>query len=108
MEQTDWPQIVALYDRLLALEPSPVIRLNRAIAVALRDGPAAGLILMDGLGKEDTLSGYYWFFAAKADLHRRLGDTEAADAAYRRALDLTQSEPERRFLQKRRNALREQ
>ena len=106
VEQTDWPQIVALYDRLLDLEPSPVIRLNRAVAVALRDGPAAGLALIDGLGAEDDLTGYYWFFAAKADLCRRLGHIEAADVAYQRALDLTQLEPERRYLQKRRNELR--
>ncbi len=106
-EQTDWPQIVALYDRLLDLEPSPVIRLNRAVAVAMRDGPAAGLALIDRLGGEDDLSGYFWFFAAKADLYRRLGEAEAADAAYQRALELTRLEPERRYLQKRRNALRE-
>ena len=107
VEQTNWPQIVALYDRLLDLEPSPVIRLNRAVAVAMRDGPAAGLALIDRLGQEDELAGYYWFFAAKADLYRRLGDAQAADAAYQRALDLSQSEPERRYLQKRRSELRE-
>lgn len=107
VEQTDWPQIVALYDRLLNLEPSPVIRLNRAVAVAMCEGPAAGLALIDCLGREDDLTGYYWFFAVKADLYRRLGNTEAADAAYQRALDLTQLEPERRYLQKRRNKLRE-
>lgn len=106
VEHTDWRQIVALYDRLLDLEPSPVIRLNRAVAVAMRDGPAAGLALIDCLGREDDLTGYYWFFAAKADLYRRLGHTEAADAAYQRALDLTQLEPERCYLQKRRNELR--
>jgi RNA polymerase sigma-70 factor (ECF subfamily) len=106
-EQTDWPQIVALYDRLLDLEPSPVIRLNRAVAVAMREGPAAGLALIDDLGREADLTGYYWLFAAKADLYRRMGDTEAADAAYQRALDLTQLEPERRYMQKRRSELRE-
>lgn len=105
VEEMDWSQIVALYDRLLELEPSPVIRLNRAVAVAMRDGPAAGLALIDRVGGEDDLSGYYWFFAAKADLYRRLGNAEAADAAYQRALDLTQSEPERRYLRKRRNEL---
>ena len=107
VEQTDWAQIVALYDRLLTLEPSPVIRLNRAVAVAMREGPAAGLALIDCLGGEDDLTGYYWFFAAKADLYRRLGNTEAADTAYQRALDLTQLEPERLYLQKRRIELRE-
>ena len=106
VEQTNWPQVVALYDRLLDLEPSPVIRLNRAVAVAMRDGLAAGLAVIDRLGQDDELAEYYWLFAAKADLCRRLGDTEAADAAYQRALDLTQSEPERRYLQKRRNELR--
>lgn len=107
VEHTDWPQIVALYDRLLDLEPSPVIRLNRAVAVAMRDGPAAGLVLIDRLAREHDWTRYYWFFAAKADLHRRLGNTEAADAAYQKALNLTQLEPERRYVQKRRNALRE-
>jgi len=100
-QQTDWPQIVALYDRLLELEPSPVIRLNRAVAVAMRDGPAAGLALFDLIQQEDDLTGYYWFFAARADLLRRLGNHEAAAAAYQRALDLTESEPERRYLRKR-------
>ncbi len=105
-EQTDWAQIVALYDRLLDLEPSPVIRLNRAVAVAMAEGPAAGLALIDDLGKEADLNGYYWLFAARADLYRRMGNTDAADAAYQRALDLTQLEPERRYLQKRRQELR--
>jgi RNA polymerase sigma-70 factor (ECF subfamily) len=105
-KQTDWAQIVALYDRLLDLEPSPVIRLNRAVAVAMAEGPAAGLALIEDLGKEAELTGYYWFSAAQADLYRRVGDTEAADAAYQRALDLTQLEPERRYLEKRRNELR--
>lgn len=105
--QTDWKQIVALYDRLLDLEPSPVFRLNQAVAVAMRDSPAAGLALIDRLGREDDLTGYFWFFAAKADLYRRLGNIEAADAAYQKALDLTQLKPEQRYLQKRRNELRE-
>lgn len=105
-DQTDWPQIVALYDRLLDLQPSPVIRLNRAVAVAMRDGPAAGLALIDRLGREGDLGGYFWFFAAKADLYRRQGDTEAAEAAYQRALELGQSGPERRYLQKRRSELK--
>jgi len=105
-DQTDWSQIVSLYDRLLDLEPSPVIGLNRAVAVAMRDGPAAGLALIDGLAKEVDLGGYFWFFAAKADLYRRQGDSHAADAAYQRALELSQSEPERRYLHKRRSALK--
>jgi RNA polymerase sigma-70 factor, ECF subfamily len=96
---TDWPQIVALYDRLLALHDSPVIALNRAVAVAMRDGAAAGLALVEELA--DALDGYHHFFAARADLLRRLGgDAEAADA-YRAALARCENEPERRFLQKR-------
>ncbi|MGD8641791.1 MAG: RNA polymerase sigma factor, partial [Gammaproteobacteria bacterium] len=70
-QQTDWPQIVALYDRLLALEPSPVIRLNRAVAVAMRDGPAAGLALIDSIQADEGLADYYWLYAAQADLYRR-------------------------------------
>lgn len=100
-QQTDWPQIVALYDRLLTLEPSPVIRLNRAVAIAMRDGPAAGLALIDRIKQEGDLSGYYWFHSAQADLYRRLGKTDEAQSAYRKALNLTQLEPERRYLQKR-------
>lgn len=100
-QQTDWPQIVALYDRLLLLEPSPVIRLNRAVAVAMRDGPAAGLALMDRIQQEEALADYYWLHAARADLYRRLGNTAEAEVAYRKALELTQSDPERRYLQKR-------
>jgi RNA polymerase sigma-70 factor (ECF subfamily) len=100
-QQTDWPQIVALYDRLLELEPSPVIALNRAVAVAMRDGPAAGLALIEGLKKDAALMDYYWLYAAEADLYRRLGKSAAATAAYQTALGLTQLEPERRYLQKR-------
>ena len=101
LPQTDWPQIVALYDRLLALEPSPVIRLNRAVAVAMRDGPAVGLALIDRIQQEEELADYYWLHAARADLYRRVGKTAEADAAYQKALALTQLEPERRYLQKR-------
>jgi len=100
-QQTDWPQIVALYDRLMALEPSPVIRLNRAVAVAMRDGAEAGLVLIDHIQLEEALSDYYWLHAARADLYRRLGKTAEAEAAYQKALALTQQEPERRFIQKR-------
>lgn len=100
-QQTDWPQIVALYDHLLDLEPSPVIRLNRAVAVAMRDGPEAGLALIDHIMQENDLTDYYWLYSAKADLYRRLGNTAEAEAAYRKALDLTQQEPERRYLHKR-------
>lgn len=100
-QQTDWPQIVALYDYLLALQPSPVVRLNRAVAVAMRDGPAAGLALIDQINETEDLTGYYWLHAAQADLYRRQGETAAAAAAYQKALELTQLEPERRYLQKR-------
>ncbi|MHB8622757.1 MAG: RNA polymerase sigma factor [Sulfuricaulis sp.] len=99
--QTDWPQIVGLYDRLLALEPSPVIRLNRAVAIAMRDGPAAGLALIDRIQQEEELADYFWLHAAQADLYRRLGKTAEADTAYQKAMDLTQLAPARRYLQKR-------
>ncbi len=100
-EDTDWSQIVGLYDVLLRLEPSPVIELNRAAAVAMRDGPAAGLALVDALLARGDLVDYQPAHAARADLLRRLGRTDAARDAYRRALDLTASEPERRFLLRR-------
>jgi RNA polymerase sigma-70 factor (ECF subfamily) len=100
-QQTDWAQIVALYDRLLELQPSQVIRLNRAVAVAMRDGPEAGLALIDRLNQQEDLSDYFWFYSAQADLYRRLGNAAEAEVAYRKALDLTQLEPQRRFLQKR-------
>lgn len=100
-QQTDWPQIVALYDRLLVLEPSPVIHLNRAVAIAMRDGPAAGLALLERIQRETELTGYYWLYSAQADLYRRLGNTDEATVAYQKALELTQLEPERRFLRKR-------
>jgi RNA polymerase sigma-70 factor (ECF subfamily) len=99
--QTDWAQIVALYDRLLVLEPSPVIRLNRAVAVAMRDGPSAGLALIEDIKIDERLSDYYWLYAAEADLYRRLGKTSEAGAAYEKALSFTRLEPERRYLQKR-------
>ena len=102
-EQTDWPQIVALYDRLLALEPSPVIRLNRAVAIAMRDGPAAGLEIIDRIDMDEDLAGYYWLYSARADLYRRLGNNREAEAAYRQALELTRVGPEQRYLQKRLN-----
>jgi len=98
---TDWPQIVALYDRLLEMEPSPVIRLNRAVAVAMRDGPAAGLVLIDDILNAGHLADYHWAHSAQADLYRRLGQKEAARAAYQRALALCGQEPERSFLEKR-------
>lgn len=98
---TDWRQIVALYDLLLRAEPSPVIELNRAVAVAMRDGPEAGLNLVDTLLARGDLDGYHLAYAAKADLCRRLGRKAEAIAAYERALSLTQQGPERRFLERR-------
>ena len=98
-EETDWARIAALYERLYALSPSPVIRLNQAVAVAMADGPEAGLARMAEL--EEALGAYHLFYAARADFLRRLGRRDEAAAAYRRALDLAQNEPERRFLQKR-------
>jgi RNA polymerase sigma-70 factor, ECF subfamily len=98
---TDWRQIVVLYDALLQLEPSPVIELNRAVAVAMRDGPAAGLALVDALLERGELAGYRLAHAARADLCRRLGRTSDARAAYQRALELTSQEAERRFIARR-------
>jgi RNA polymerase sigma-70 factor, ECF subfamily len=98
---TDWPQIVALYDVLLQMEPSPVIELNRAVAVAMRDGPAAGLALIERINRKGGLSGYLWLYSAQADLYRRLGRVPEARAAYEKALSLSEQEPEKRFLEKR-------
>ena len=98
---TDWAEIVGLYDVLARVEPSPVVRLNRAVAVAMRDGPEAGLVLIDGLIGQGELKGYRLLHAARADLCRRLGRTEDARRSYARALELTRQEPERRFLHRR-------
>jgi RNA polymerase sigma-70 factor, ECF subfamily len=99
--ETDWSQIVALYGVLMRLEPSPVVELNRAVAVAMRDGPAVGLELIDGILARGELSDYRLAHAARADLCRRLGKGTEARAAYERALALTRQEPERRFLERR-------
>jgi RNA polymerase sigma-70 factor (ECF subfamily) len=98
---TDWAEIVGLYDLLLRIEPSPVIELNRAVAVAMRDGPAAGLELIDALLARGDLVEYHLAHAARADLCRRLGMNSEARDAYARALELTRLEPERRFLARR-------
>jgi RNA polymerase sigma-70 factor, ECF subfamily len=98
---TDWAQIVALYDLLSRAEPSPVIELNRAVAVAMRDGPSAGLALIDAILGRGDLSDYHLAHAARADLCRRLGQKAEARASYERALSLTEQEPERRFLERR-------
>jgi RNA polymerase sigma-70 factor, ECF subfamily len=98
---TDWAQIVALYDLLAQAEPSPVVALNRAVAVAMRDGPQAGLVLIDEILARGDLADYHLAHAARAELCRRLGRTAEAQASYRRALDLARQEPERRFLERR-------
>jgi RNA polymerase sigma-70 factor, ECF subfamily len=98
---TDWDRIVALYDLLARADPSPVVELNRAVAVAMRDGPPAGLELIEAILEGGQLDGYHLAHAARADLLRRLGRTADARAAYRRALELTRQEPERRFLEQR-------
>ena len=98
---TDWTQIVGLYDVLMRAEPSPVVELNRAVAVAMRDGPAAGLSLIDAILARGDLGNYHLAHAARADLCRRLGRIAEARASYERALNLTEQEPERRFLERR-------
>ena len=98
---TDWAQIVGLYDVLASVEPSPVVELNRAVAVAMRDGPDAGLTLVDSILARGVLSDYRLAHAARADLCRRLGKKAEAKASYERALALTRQEPERRFLERR-------
>ena len=98
---TDWSQIVGLYEVLARTNPSPVVELNRAAAVAMRDGPAAGLALIDAILARGDLDDYHLAHAARADLCRRLGRAREARAAYERALALTRQEPERRFLERR-------
>ncbi len=101
VEATDWAQIVRLYDMLLERAPTPVVELNRGIAVAMRDSPAAGLALIDALLDRGELADYLPAHAARADLNRRLGRSMEAMRSYRRALELARQEPERRFLKKR-------
>jgi RNA polymerase sigma-70 factor (ECF subfamily) len=102
---TDWGQIVALYNVLFQMEPSPVVELNRAVAVAMRDGPAAGLKLIEEILARGDLADYHLAHAARADLCRRLGKTSEARVAYVKALALVRQEPERRFLERRLKAL---
>ncbi|HET7274208.1 MAG TPA: RNA polymerase sigma factor [Longimicrobiaceae bacterium] len=101
IEETDWEQIIGLYDVLARADPSPVIALNRAVAVAMHNGPGAGLALVDEILAQGKLEQYHLAHAARADLCRRLGRTAEARAAYQRALSLTQQEPERRFIERR-------
>lgn len=99
--ETDWAQIIALYDLLLRVEPSPIVQLNRAVAVAMRDGPAKGLELVDSLLEFGALAQYHLAHATRADFCRRLGKNADAQASYQRALALAKQEPERRFLKNR-------
>jgi RNA polymerase sigma-70 factor (ECF subfamily) len=102
---TDWSQIVALYEALLRGNPSPVVELNRAVAIAMRDGPMAGLTLIDAILARGLLEDYYLAHSARADLCRRLGKTAEARASYEKAFSLAGPEPARRFLAKRLNEL---
>jgi RNA polymerase sigma-70 factor (ECF subfamily) len=104
-EVTDWPQIAALYGELARVRPSPIVELNRAVAVAMADGPDAGLRMLEGIAASGALDDYHLFHTARAELLRRVGrDAEAADA-YRRAIDLATNDAERRFLNTRLDAL---
>jgi RNA polymerase sigma-70 factor, ECF subfamily len=98
---TDWGEIVALYDQLLRIQPSSVVELNRAVAIAMRDGPEAGLAHMDAVLEHGELANYYLAHSARADMYRRLGRTAEARSSYEKALALTQQQPERQFLQDR-------
>jgi RNA polymerase sigma-70 factor, ECF subfamily len=98
---TDWRQIVALYDQLLRIQPSPVVQLNRAVAIAMCDGPEAGLTQINAVLEQGELADYYLAHSARADMYRRLGRTAEARCSYEKALALTQQEPERQFLQER-------
>ncbi len=104
--ETDWDQIVGLYDVLVRATPSPVVELNRAVAVAMRDGPAAGLVLIDAILEGGDLTSYYLAHSARAELCRRLGRAAEARVSYERALALTNQEPERRFIRERLRELR--
>ncbi len=107
-EDTDWAEIVRLYQRLERIQPSPVVALNRSVAVAMVDGPAAALAIVDALTKDGELDKYHLLHAARADFSRRLGALGAAEASYARALELVGNDSERRFLEKRLREVREQ
>ena len=98
---TDWRQIVAIYDQLVRIQPSPVVQLNRAVAIAMQEGPEAGLTNIDAVLAHGELANYYLAHSARADMCRRLGRTAEARSSYEKALALTQQEPERQFLQER-------
>jgi RNA polymerase sigma-70 factor (ECF subfamily) len=99
--QTDWPQIALLYRELMAFAPSPVVELNQAVAVAMTDGPALGLAMVDALAAEGRLHDYVYLHATRADLLRRLGRRSEAAEAYEQALHLSTNATERRFLERR-------
>jgi RNA polymerase sigma-70 factor (ECF subfamily) len=99
--ETDWPQIVALYNQLVRIQPSPVVQLNRAVAIAMCDGPEAGLAQIDAILEQGELADYYLAHSARADMYRRLGHVAEARASYEKALELTQQQPERQFLEER-------
>ncbi len=101
IDTTDWRQIVVLYDRLFSIQPSPVVLLNRAVAIAMRDGPEVGLTHINALLEQGELTNYHLAYSARADMFRRLGRTVEARSSYEKALALTQQEPERQFLQER-------
>jgi len=103
---TDWNQIVGIYEVLLRADPTPVVELNRAVAIAMRDGPEAGLALVEAILARGELADYYLAHSAKADLCRRLGHIPEAIAAYESALALTTQSPERRFIERRLTKLR--
>jgi RNA polymerase sigma-70 factor (ECF subfamily) len=100
-DATDWNRIVGYYDLLMQITPSPVVELNRAVAIAMRDGPAAGINVIDAILARGELANYHLVHAARADLCRRQGSVAEAKMSYRAALELAQQEPERRFLEKR-------
>jgi RNA polymerase sigma-70 factor (ECF subfamily) len=100
-EDTDWPQIVRLYDLLERLQPSPIVSLNRAVAVAMAVGPQSGLALIDGITADGDLDDYHLLHSARADLLRRMGSMEEAAKAYTQALALVANDSERRFLERR-------
>jgi RNA polymerase sigma-70 factor (ECF subfamily) len=104
--ETDWRAVVTWFDLLLAVSRSPVVALNRAVAVAMRDGPAAGLDELDRLSADSRLEGHHLLHAARADLLRRQGRLDEAAAAYKKSLELPQNEAERRYLQRRLEELR--
>ncbi len=106
-DDTDWPQIAQLYQVLMTYRPSPVVALNHAVAIAMHRGPGFGLRLLEEVASDGRLANYQPLYAARADLHRRAGEHQAAAAAYRRAVELTTNESERRYLEHRRQSCRE-